>query len=317
MLMQRVMLSGPRPDPFPPSRMSNDQLIQTLQELGLTDLEARIYIFLLGDSPATGYRVAKSIGKPAANTYQAIVALERKGLLLVEEGEKRLCRAVPHTDMVGRLERDFRERCRAATEALAAVQTLERDDHVYQLRSRRQVLERFESMLERVEKHVIIDAWPGILLDVAPIIEAAAARGIDVTVKTYEPAELKGVEIVYDYRGLGSMTVYPGDWLNVVIDGEELLLAHLAHDKVNLHLAVWTDSAHIAWVYYGGITSEILVDLLYSRLREGKSAEEILQEVEDRRATVGRELPGYGELMRRYALDREEPKPPAEASSDT
>jgi HTH-type transcriptional regulator, sugar sensing transcriptional regulator len=286
----------------PDLQPSPDQLVQTLQALGLTDLEARIYIHLLGGSPATGYGVAKALGKPAANIYQAISSLQRKGVILVEEGDRRLCRAVPHRDMIGRLSRGYQDRCRRASEALATVQRLERDDGVYQLRSRQQVLDRFESMMERVEKHVIIDAWPANLPELVAPIEAAVARGISITVKTYEPTEIAGAEVVHDYRGLDHMTAYPGGWLNVVIDGGELLLAHLASDQVNLHLAVWTDSPNIAWTYYGGITAELLVDLLFGMLREGKSAEEILRVVEDRRVTVGRDLPGYRELLRRCGV---------------
>ena len=57
-----------------------------LVEFGFTDLEAEIYLFLLGSSPTTGYRVAKGIRKPAANTYKALQTLATKGAILVEDG---------------------------------------------------------------------------------------------------------------------------------------------------------------------------------------------------------------------------------------
>ena len=66
-----------------------------LVPFGFTALESEIYVFLLGESPATGYRVAQGINKPAANTYKAIQTLQSKGAILVEEGSSRFCRAVP------------------------------------------------------------------------------------------------------------------------------------------------------------------------------------------------------------------------------
>ena len=52
--------------------------IDALRELGFTELESRIYIFLLEESPATGYRIAQAIEKPVANTYKAIELLYYK-----------------------------------------------------------------------------------------------------------------------------------------------------------------------------------------------------------------------------------------------
>ncbi|MDO8629132.1 MAG: helix-turn-helix domain-containing protein, partial [Phycisphaerales bacterium] len=72
-----------------------EQVIQTLVPLGFTPLEGEVYAILVAESPATGYRVAQAIGKPVANTYKAIESLERKGAIVVDDGESRLCRAVP------------------------------------------------------------------------------------------------------------------------------------------------------------------------------------------------------------------------------
>jgi len=68
--------------------------VKALADLGFTNLEAEIYAFLLQESPATGYRIAQAIGKPAANTYKAIQSLEQKGAVIVEAGSSRMCRAI-------------------------------------------------------------------------------------------------------------------------------------------------------------------------------------------------------------------------------
>ena len=41
--------------------------VQALVDLGFTVMEAHIYVFLLSESPATGYRISRAIGKPVAN----------------------------------------------------------------------------------------------------------------------------------------------------------------------------------------------------------------------------------------------------------
>ena len=78
--------------------------VESLVALGFTALEAEVYIYLLGASPATGYRVAQAIGKPIANTYKAIEALESKGAVIVEHSANKLCRAIPAEELLGQLE---------------------------------------------------------------------------------------------------------------------------------------------------------------------------------------------------------------------
>ena len=84
------------------------QGIDELRELGLTDLEASIYVQLLGTKASTGYAIAKAIAKPVANVYKALTTLEKKGAIYVEEGSNRLCSAVPAEELLDAMERNFK-----------------------------------------------------------------------------------------------------------------------------------------------------------------------------------------------------------------
>ena len=77
--------------------------MDSLVALGFSKLEAAIYIYLLKESPATGYQIAKAIDKAKANTYQALDSMTQHGLLMVEDGKPRRYRAVPHREMLRRL----------------------------------------------------------------------------------------------------------------------------------------------------------------------------------------------------------------------
>src|SRR5688572_12935020 len=93
--------------------------VQALQTLGFSELEASIYAFLLTESPTTGYRIAQGIGKPVANTYKGIQALQSKGAVLIEDSDTRLCRAMPPDEVLGQLERGFQERRQLVSQALS------------------------------------------------------------------------------------------------------------------------------------------------------------------------------------------------------
>ncbi len=114
---------------------------QHLVDLGFTALEAEIYTYLLGASAVTGYRVAQALGKPAANTYKAIESLQRKGALMVDDGESRVCTAVPPEELFGALERRFTETREKAEQALAEIGRGGSDERLYQLATGSQVVE--------------------------------------------------------------------------------------------------------------------------------------------------------------------------------
>src|SRR5215218_7868069 len=210
--------------------MTNDDSIQSLTALGFTGLEAEVYTALLREAPTTGYRVAQTLGKPVANTYKAIESLELKGAVLVDEGESRVCRAVPPEELLARLARSFSEQRDRASRALAKFREAPTDDRVYQMRTRDQVFERARQMLDRAKEVAVLDLFPGPFEVLRPDLERALERGIEVALKLYAPADLPGADAVVTPRGPRIIARWPGEWLNVVVDGAEHMLAFLSPD---------------------------------------------------------------------------------------
>src|SRR5215470_8119557 len=90
-----------------------------LVALGFTAIEASAYAFLVQASPATGYGIARAIGKPVANTYQALQSLRQKGAVLVDGRGRRQWRAVPPGELLARLDTERAARVAEAGRALA------------------------------------------------------------------------------------------------------------------------------------------------------------------------------------------------------
>ena len=236
--------------------MANPTNIQVLIPLGFTALEAEVYAFLLAESPATGYRVAQAIGKPAANTYKALESLDRKGAILVDDSGNRLCRAVPPGELLAQLEARFREQKELAARQLASIGRPTTDERLYQLQSRGQVLERARAMFERCAHVAVMDAFPSLVVELREAIEAAHARGAEVVIKTYRQIGLDGPRVIVRPRGHEITTAFPGEMISLNIDGAEHLLAVLKSEGDEVHQAVWTQSAIVAYLLYNGMVNE-------------------------------------------------------------
>jgi sugar-specific transcriptional regulator TrmB len=219
-----------------------------LVEFGFTALESEIYAFLLSESPATGYRIAQAIQKPAANTYKAIQTLEAKGAVMVEEGENRLCRAVPAAQLLAMLEAAFARRHQEATRALHRLGSPSPDERIYAVRSV-ELLERLTfDLMAGAEREILLSASEDVLLEAEEALAAARGRGVVVDVRSLPRPEMR-----------------------LTVDARTCLLANAENDPVALH------SAHPALVaaVREGLLAEVRLGQVERTVREGGGAKRV------------------------------------------
>lgn len=301
--------------------MAVEDCVLALTKLGFNGLEAEIYAFLVQESPATGYRIAQALCRPAANVYKAIEALESKGAILIDQGTNRVCRAIPVEELLGQIDRAFQQKRSQAAEALASLRGAEEDDRVYQLKSRDQALERCRSMLARCRRLVLLDIFPEPLEALRPDIEAAAKRGIQVIIKGYLPVELEGAQVILNPNGTETMARYPGQWIILLTDGAELLLASLDNNQKDLHQAIWSGSVALSWIFHCSLAAEIMMATLLYHIDSGATLEQLRESIAPWmrentsyrpehsavetalapfRGLHGRGIPGYEMLLERF-----------------
>lgn len=87
--------------------MSDRKVLEALSQLGLNQLEAEIYRFLISENPASGYRVSQGISKPTANVYKALESLLKKGAVLQVDQRKKIYSPVEPEKLFARIEKQF------------------------------------------------------------------------------------------------------------------------------------------------------------------------------------------------------------------
>ena len=270
--------------------------LDALISLGFTPLEAEVYICLVQDSPATGYRIAQAVGRPVAGIYKTIESLANKGAVVLDDGESRQCRAVPPAELLARLEREFqREKSRAAM-GLAKLKPPPEDDRVYQLRTVDQVEERARTMIERAQKLVLTDVFPGPLERLTPDLRAAVRREVKVAVQTYVPYELPGALVTLFPPTHPIPAGFPGQWLMLVVDGTELLLAYYDRECVEISQALHTRSPFLAHTLMAFMASEFA---LVSAARDPEFPPEAREMLRRHARFFPLPPPGYEELLKR------------------
>ena len=273
---------------------------QPLIDLGLTVLESEIYAFLVQNSPATGYRVAKEIGKPTANTYKAIQSLQDKGFIIVEDSTNRLCRAVPMEEFLDGLERRFFYLKTQAKKELSKLKPAPDDERLYYLKTPDQVFERFRKMMKKCKNIALLDFFPETLEKIRGDIGSAVSRGVRVGVKVYRPCKISGAEVVVDLKGDKTIERWPGQWANGVVDGKEHLLALLSRNGRRVLQAVWSTNTYTSWVYHSSLMFELLHAGLMEEFGKGDGHVTLPKKYKKLEAMAAEEAPGYRTLVERF-----------------
>ncbi len=236
---------------------NKEEIIEIINQMGFTSLEAEIYVFLLQHSPATGYKIAKGIGRSFTNTYKALAGLQGRGAILVDESESKLSRAVPVEELMDQLQARFTEQRRKAVAAVNSLPLSPVDTGIYRLTSVDQVYERFRVMLRECKERALAELFPGPCKRLREPVETAATRGIDISVRTYTGETLEGARMIHSPFSESNMDTWNSQWMALFVDGRQFLLAHLSQDEKGVYEAIWSANLFLARAFYSYVNSDL------------------------------------------------------------
>jgi sugar-specific transcriptional regulator TrmB len=271
-----------------------------LRRLGFTDLEADVYTALAAKPGMTAYAIARATGKPTANVYKAVESLARNGAVLVEDGDKRMCRAVPPELLLTRLEQAAQRDIVEARALFAEPELPEADERVYRLEVPSEVIARCNEMLDRAERVAVVDAFPAALEVVSAGVTRAAKRGVRVFVEAYAPCSLPGADVVVVAHAPVTLRRWRSEQLNVVVDGREHVAALLSEDLSVVHQAIWSDSLYLSCLMHAGRLAEHTL-IKMTRLKPNAAMPADMKRVlNEHPFFANSEVPGHLELVERF-----------------
>ncbi len=277
------------------------EITERLYAIGFNKLEADVYVTLLRESPLTGYRIAKLIGKAAANTYKALESLEEKGAVVVDEGmNNRVYTAVSLDDYFTQLESSLRSSKQFLQERLKRLTTLPNENKIHWLRNYEQLEQKLLAMIKHSEYTVIVDAFPTLLESIRPHLIEAALNGVRIVINAYEQTDIAGCQIIIKSNAERVMKMWAGDWINIAVDGREFLISAISKEEPRTVHALWSNSSFLSFFLFNGFRYEVLFSRLAQQLKElghGNAVEKIFEDLQEL-AISG--LPGYLDLIDQF-----------------
>lgn len=254
-----------------------EEAVNALEELGLTEYEARCFVALTRLSKGTAKEISRVADVPRSRVYDTVERLDRRGLVEIQQSEPREYKAVPIEMATRRIREEYDSHINAAENALQRIEEPEStdDEGMWAITQTDHVVDRMLTFLDDAEEtiHFIVAADEVVDQRIRDRLRRASDRGVQVIVEAasedvrdrFQEA-VPGAEIVVSTDLETTQPVdseRPGQLL--MVDKQSVLAAGVRESDlpdVTHEMAVWTyghDHGFAVWM------RELMDDRLASR----------------------------------------------------
>jgi sugar-specific transcriptional regulator TrmB len=238
------------------------ELLEGLVAAGFTEYEAKTYLALLREYPATGYQLSKKSGVPRSMVYEALGRLHARGAVLeTSEGRATQYRPLPPELLLGQHEKEHRRLMSELRGGLGKLYSAQDDDRVWSISRRRSVLSYAAQMILEAQNEIYLVLTDADLEALYEHIHAACDRGLNVSSLLTGDAELGCGRTARHSQAESELQELTGT-LMVVVDGREVLISRSATETT----ATITRNPNLVLIARQFVWMELFAQRIYSRL---------------------------------------------------
>ena len=252
--------------------------IAGLVRLGFSEYEAKAYVALLQENPATGYQLSKQSGVPRSMIYEVLGKLTARGAamtLRIEEGVKYA--PIPAKDLLKKLRREHENLVASLEDNLADIEATTDLEYVWNIEGHQNVMAKAEEIIAQAARRIYVALLPATFVALRPALEEAVARDVAVVIYTTAQLDLPGGRVVVSPMPERASEQLEGLWLLLVVDGEQALIGELLTE--NRARASWTGSPLFVFVAEHHLRTDLYLPQVLAML--GDRAMDVISE-EDR-----------------------------------
>lgn len=239
-------------------------LLQKLGQIGFTEYEAKVYLALLREYPATGYQLSKASGVPRSMVYEALSRLHGRGAALETVEERAtLYRPLPPELLLDRHEAEHIQLVGDLRQGLAALYKDASDERVWSLSGRSTIVAYASQLIAGAKSEMFLVLADHDLDALHGQIKAADQRGTKVNALLTGSMTLDCGRIAY-HPPLESELQGLTTTLLVEVDGDQLLIgSNMPHRDMT---ATVTRNSDLVFIARQFVWMELFTQRIYARL---------------------------------------------------
>ncbi|MBN1971327.1 MAG: hypothetical protein JXR48_17670 [Candidatus Delongbacteria bacterium] len=256
-------------------------LLSSLISLGLTNMEAEIYINLNQNPGITGYGISKLMGKSRTNIYSSLESLKNKGFILENNtGKNSEYIAVELNIISSRIKKQIDKNIDTVKLELSKIQNNEIKDGVYQIQNYEDSILRAIEIINNSNNFLMVDSFPGPLSVILPFLKEAlnSKPNLIIYLKCYDKttSDHKNLKIITAPDIDFQLKKWQGEWLFLTSDCEQSFLSCFKQNQKGIFHTIWIKNVYLTGVLHNGIYSEMQATYLYNSILAGVPHSEIL-----------------------------------------
>ncbi len=241
-------------------------MIHQLKKLGFNEYEAKSYISLVKQGPATAYQVSKESRIPRARIYEVLGNLVEKGLVMKEElHDATRYSPLPVDIFLQKAQSEWQSTITEIGDSLRKLEISEEkmDNRVITLKDTKSILSYCQTMINKAEKRIVISMWDDIydLLkeELAAVSNRVSVQGITIHVDN----PIKNLET----HRITNFTETPSTerWFILSIDSKEMIYGPSFEERSK---AFYTDDPVHIYLLEDYVWHDVLVNRLVRRSKK-------------------------------------------------
>lgn len=255
-------------------------LMQTLQNLGLTQYEAKAFKALVSAGTTTPFQISKISGIPRARIYDTLESLLKKGLIMKEElmdGSKTY-RSIPIDVFLEQQQQNWKTSFQVMEEGLKQLesQQLKDESYVTTINGTESILSFCRNLIQNAERQVLLSMWKPMYEALLPDLHKQHQAGCRIRGITFGVENpLKGIHGHRQNDFMDSLST--NKWFILSIDSKELLYGHSAEKNES---AFYTNDTVHLFLLEDYIWHDVLVNRLVEKGDQDQLDRWILPEME-------------------------------------
>ncbi|MDD4461012.1 MAG: helix-turn-helix domain-containing protein [Eubacteriales bacterium] len=165
-------------------------LTEALIAVGLTRLEAQLYLLLHSEGPMTGYEASKQSGISRSNAYSGLAGLAEKGAAVCVEGPVRQYSAVEAAEFCRYQSRRFKEIIAVIEDGMPEQRPAR--EPFLTISGRDPIIQKLKDMIGQAKQRIYLGLAAREIGMIRPEIETAVERGLKVVLLTSADVQIAG-----------------------------------------------------------------------------------------------------------------------------
>jgi len=156
------------------------EVVQAIENLGLSTYEAKAYFALLSESPLTGYKLSKNSGVPRSRIYETIEKLTAKGLVLSQEGDTTLLIPVSLESFLEKKEKESKRNINFLKDILPQLRKPTETQGIWTISGRDQIFESVIHFISQAKSHVYLVSFDSDIIFFENALSNAEKRQVSI-----------------------------------------------------------------------------------------------------------------------------------------